>query len=467
MSSSLHISSNYKNLKELIVFVHQDMVGEYCDKYGISLQGLFEGKSGEVLVWPVGSEIHFLVGLGEDIHFKSVENCSIKFFIKFKNKINKDKVAIEVFSPTDVGEPLMVGFFKSDYRSSIEEGHFLHSIEELFIPISWHDKVSRARIIADSQKSAMTLLDLPANKKTIPILTQWIVDFAQRLKIEINVFNRDQCEKMGLDAFLAVNRGSEYPGSFVVLRHKHPEAQKSIGLVGKCITFDTGGISIKPSNNLHYMKSDMGGAAAVIGAIEAMVSLDLAVDVIGILPITDNAVSVKSYMPSDVIDSHAGKTIEVIDTDAEGRLILADGLSYIVENYNPDYLIDVATLTGSTVRTFGYHCAALFSNNDELADRIIAAGEEIGERLWRLPLWSAYKDHLKSDVADIKNFSGTPTSGACDAAAFLQEFTRGHKAWAHLDVAGVAFGKSHFVRDKGATGYGSYLLLRFAEHILS
>ncbi|MCL4141236.1 UNVERIFIED_CONTAM: hypothetical protein GTU68_048564 [Idotea baltica] len=243
-----------------------------------------------------------------------------------------------------------------------------------------------------------------------------------------------------------------------------PGDYKKIGLVGKGVTFDTGGLSIKPSINMHYMKSDMGGAAAVFGTLEMAAKLQLPVHLIGIVPATDNSVDAKSIKPSDVIGSYSGKTIEIIDTDAEGRLILADGINYMVKNYSPEILIDLATLTGSAVRTFGYHAAALFSNNDDLAERIQQTGDDNGERAWRLPIWDIYKDDIKSDVADVRNYSGRPTAGAIAAAKFLEFFTENHPKWAHLDIAGVAFGDSEFTIQRSATGFGIRLLTELIEN---
>ena len=214
---------------------------------------------------------------------------------------------------------------------------------------------------------------------------------------------------------------------------------------------------------MHYMKSDMGGAAAVFGTMEMAAKLKLPVHLIGIVPATENSVDAKAVKPSDVIDSYSGKTIEIIDTDAEGRLILADGLNYMVKHYSPEILIDLATLTGSAVRTFGYHAAALFSNNDELANRIQETGNNNGEKSWRLPIWDIYQDDIKSDVADIRNYSGRPTAGAIVAAKFLQFFTEDHPKWAHLDIAGVAFGDSEFSMQRSSSAFGIRLLTELIE----
>jgi leucyl aminopeptidase len=235
--------------------------------------------------------------------------------------------------------------------------------------------------------------------------------------------------------------------------------------VGKGVTFDTGGISIKPSSNMHYMKSDMGGAAAVLGIVELAARLKLPFHLVGAIPATENSVDAKSIRPGDVIGSYNGKTIEVIDTDAEGRLILADGLSYVVRHFQPEVLIDLATLTGSCIRALGTYAGGLFANNDELANSLLQAGEATGERLWRLPLWDEYRKELNSDVADIKNFSGSPAAGAITAAKFLEDFIEKHANWAHLDIAGMAMADSEFSSQKSATGFGIRLLLEFLQKL--
>ncbi|MFN3380336.1 MAG: leucyl aminopeptidase family protein, partial [Runella zeae] len=277
----------------------------------------------------------------------------------------------------------------------------------------------------------------------------------------VKVYDEIECAEMGLQALLGVSAGSKNPPRFIVLEYKHPEATQKIGLVGKGVTFDTGGVSLKQSTNMHYMKSDMGGAAAVLGTIELAAKLQLPVHVIGVIPSTENSIDGLALKPGDVIGSFSGKTIEVIDTDAEGRLILADGLSYIIKNFQPDVLIDLATLTGSCVATLGYHAAGMFTNNEKLAASLYHSGQQTGEKLWRLPLWDDYKDELKSDVADVKNFHGKPFAGAIVAAKFLEVFVDKHPSWAHLDIAGTAFGDSEFGTMKSSTAYGVRLLIEW------
>jgi len=207
----------------------------------------------------------------------------------------------------------------------------------------------------------------------------------------------------------------------------------------------------------------MGGAAAVLGALEAAAELRLPIHLTGVILAAENSVDALALRPSDVIGSYSGKTIEIIDTDAEGRLILADGLTYAVRNHQPDVVIDLATLTGSVVRTLGYHAAGIFSNNDTLSKQLCEAGDSVGERLWPLPLWDVYKEDIKSDIADLRNFSGKQVAGAISAAKFLEVFVEEHPAWAHLDIAGVAFNDSEFTSQKSATAYGVRLLLAYLE----
>jgi leucyl aminopeptidase len=209
------------------------------------------------------------------------------------------------------------------------------------------------------------------------------------------------------------------------------------------------------------MKSDMAGAAAVWGAVELITRWQLPVHVVAALPLTENGVDGEAMKPGDVIGSYAGKTIEVIHTDAEGRLILADGIAYLNRRFKPTYLLDMATLTGNCIQALGYQAAGLLSNDDALAQELLDAGQATRERLWRLPLWEEYGEMMKSDVADIKNLSAAPLAGAITAAKFLEVFTEGHPHWAHLDIAGVAFGDTPYAKMKSATGWGLRLLVNW------
>ncbi len=319
---------------------------------------------------------------------------------------------------------------------------------------------------AETQMSVLHLVNAPSNKKVPQDLGNWALKSGERHGYTVDVWDKYRIEEAGLHGLLAVNRGSETPPVFIIMEYK-PEQENApkVGLVGKGVTFDTGGLSIKPSTNMHYMKSDMGGAAAVLGTMELAAKLKLPVHLIGIVPSTDNSVDARSIKPSDVISSYSGKTIEIIDTDAEGRLILADGLAYMTQHFEPDVLINLATLTGSAVRTFGYHAGALFANDETLQQQLRKAAKMTGEQVWPLPLWKVYEEDLRSDVADVRNFSGRPIAGAIGAAKFLEVFINDHPKWAHFDIAGVAFGDSEFSVQKSATAFGIRLLTEYLNNL--
>lgn len=311
----------------------------------------------------------------------------------------------------------------------------------------------------------MDLMNAPSNYKRPATLAEWARKSGEANGYSVQLLEKKQLEEQGVRALLAVNKGSDEPPVMIVSEYKPEHYSKTVALVGKGVTFDTGGISIKPSANMHLMKSDMGGAAAVLGAIELAAQLKLPVRIIGVIPSTENSVDGSAIKPGDVIGSYAGKTIEVIDTDAEGRLILADGLHYAVKHYQPDVLIDLATLTGSIIQTLGYEAAGLFTPNDELAAELIQVADETGERLWRLPVWDEYKDEISSDIADVKNYHGKPLAGAIVAAKFLEVFTAEHPAWAHLDIAGMAFGDTEFAPGRAGTAYGVRLLIAYLSKL--
>jgi len=324
----------------------------------------------------------------------------------------------------------------------------------------------RELALAEVQLRIMALVDAPANIKRPQYLAEWAVASGKEYGYEVKVLDKAACEAEGLGALLAVNRGSEDPARFIVMEYRGEEApagEGPVAIIGKGITFDTGGLSIKSSTNMHLMKSDMGGAAATFGALEAAARLRLPVHLLGIVPSTDNSVDALSIKPSDVITGHSGKTIEIIDTDAEGRLVMSDGLSYANTYYQPKTLIDVATLTGSAVRTFGYACGAMMSKDEALVSAFQRAGDACGERVWSLPPWDDYLSGLDSDVADIKNYSGKPINGAIDAYKFLEFFTDDHPHYIHFDIAGVALKQGPYAKDRQATGFGMRLFVAWLE----
>lgn len=257
---------------------------------------------------------------------------------------------------------------------------------------------------------------------------------------------------------LAVAAGSQSKPSLVVLEHNPKGAKKTVALIGKGVTFDSGGLNIKTGGSMSEMKSDMSGAAAVAATMIALARLKPKVNVIGAIPLVENMPSGKATRPGDIIRSYAGKTVEIGNTDAEGRLILIDAMAYVVKKYKPQTLIDLATLTGACVIALGEKIAAVFSNDDQLASSIVASGEKTHERCWQMPLPDDYKELLKSDFADINNISSTRWGGAITAALFLSEFA-GDTHWAHIDIAGPAYSKKESAYcGPGGTGFGVRLL---------
>ncbi len=320
-------------------------------------------------------------------------------------------------------------------------------------------------IIGLVQQGVMNLVNTPASHKTPTVLADWAINSAQLYNYKSEILDKNELTQLGMHALLAVNRGSEHPAQCIVTHYRHADAAKKIVLVGKGVIFDTGGISIKLAKNMHYMKSDMAGAAAALGVVEACARLGLKVDVMAVAPITDNSIDNTAIKPGDVISSYAGKTIEVIDTDAEGRLILADALAYAVKEYKPDVMIDMATLTGSIINSLGPHAAGLFTKDDQLAASLQSAGDTSGERVWRMPMYDEYYEDMLSDIADIKNLSEKPYGGAASAAKFLEYFTSEHPSWAHLDIAGMAFQANGFGKSYCATAYGVRLLVKWMRGI--
>lgn len=316
------------------------------------------------------------------------------------------------------------------------------------------------RITGSCQNMARDLVNLPGNMLQAEDIASAARDSGARAGYDVRVFGKEEIEALGMGGLLAVNKGSQHPPTFTVMEYNPAaKASRTVALVGKGVTFDSGGISLKPSEGMGEMKSDMAGAAAVIGAIEAAALLRLPVRVIGIVPATDNMPSGSALKPGDVITTYSGITVEVGNTDAEGRLILADALTYAKKQYNPDIIIDLATLTGACIVALGYSVAGLFSNSDKLAEDICDAGQRTGEKVWRMPLWEEYDEMIKSDIADVSNL-GARGAGSVTAAKFLEKFTDGHRKWAHIDIAGPSFatGKGG-AKVSGGTGFGVRLIV--------
>ena len=303
--------------------------------------------------------------------------------------------------------------------------------------------------IGEGVNTAKYLGDLPANHCTPRIIERKVKSMTKDFpKLKVKSFNEKDMKKMGMGSFLSVSHGSEEPARMMVIEYKGGKAsEKPIALVGKGVTFDTGGVSIKPSPGMDEMKWDMCGAATVFGVMSTLARLNADVNVVGVMGCAENMCSSKATKPGDVVTSMSGQTIEILNTDAEGRLILADCLTY-VGKYKPSHVIDMATLTGAVVIALGRHASGVMANDQHLADMIVQAGEDSGDRAWQLPLWDEHQSCTKTKYADLANIGGGREAGTIHAAAFLSKFTNDYK-WAHIDIAATA---SYSTPVKAGTG---------------
>ena len=422
---------------------------------------MFYGKTGNRI---------YLLGLGEKKDSAKIDQAFQKLSFETKKywkkgiQIDASELTSEEIKNAAIGMELSayeIGQFKSEpIPSETITVSFACAKEN-------NEAIAEGKQIGETTNRIKALVDAPANHKTPEYIGQWAKDSAANSNYKCTVFHQKELVAQKFEAVLAVGKGSVHPPVVIVTEYM-PKKGKTvdIGLVGKGITFDSGGLSIKPSQNLHYMKSDMGGAAVVLGVVEVVAQLKLNINIVGVVASAENAVDASSYRPGDVINSYSGKTIEIIDTDAEGRLVLADSLSFIIKKYQPKQLIDLATLTGSVVRTLGYAAAGMFTPSSEMAERMSVIGEQVHERVWRLPLYDDFESDLHSDIADLRNFSGKPIGGAINAAKFLESFTESHKNWMHIDIAGVAFGDSNYSKMKSASGYGVQLLTAYIKSLI-
>jgi leucyl aminopeptidase len=359
---------------------------------------------------------------------------------------------------------LLASYQFSKYRSERKPGAVLRSLilcrPGLKRSESLARAVKRTLDIFPGVSLARDLVNEPPSVATARYLGEQAERHCRGRGLRVEVWNKRKIEAMNLAGLLAVNRGSIEEPRFIVIRYRPAsKTRKKVALIGKGITFDSGGLSLKPSKSMETMKLDMAGGAAIIGAMSRLPELRLPVAVTGYIPTTDNLPGGNAQKPGDIIRYLNGKTVEVLNTDAEGRLILADALALAAKE-KPDYMINLATLTGACMVALGTEVAGIFSNNQALADALIRCGKEAGEKLWQLPLVKEYRDEIKSSVADIKNIGGS-YGGAITAALLLQEFVDG-VPWAHLDIAGPAFAeKEMLMSPKGGTGFGVRTLLRF------
>ncbi|MFF5990277.1 leucyl aminopeptidase [Prauserella flavalba] len=433
------------------------------------------GKAGEVHVVPGDDGPRWLVGVGggEEKQYRAAGAAFIRAANAFAEAESdagrKAPKRVHVQLPADAGSEeyaaFATGALLGGYRyrvSSEEPKASVRTVRLLTEAASTHEgAVSRARELAASSALARDLANTPANVKN----PAWLADVAEKAADEVpglSVTVRDEewLAAQGFGGVLAVGGGSVSPPRLIELNHRPRGATTHLLLVGKGITFDTGGISIKPAQGMHLMRTDMSGGGAVIAAMRAIAALRLGVRVTGLVPAAENHVSGSSYRPGDVVRHYGGRTTEVANTDAEGRMVLADAIAYGVQRYRPDAVVDVATLTGAMKVALGLRTGGLFASDDELAERVRAAGERAGEQWWRMPLLEDHAADVHSDIADVRQ--APPGPGGITAALFLREFTAG-LPWAHLDIAGPARSEKNYDEVvPGGTGFAARTLVELA-----
>jgi leucyl aminopeptidase len=434
----------------------------------------FSGKEGESITLYAKDRTYCLIGLGNEPTLSQLRMGIRRFVYQYRSKIATCSVDLKGFTHPfsrrifeacqTIAEGFRLGLYElGTYKTADKKVSSLIECT-ILVPKTQIEKaqlgVEKGEILAAAQCYEMELIDSPANYLTPKIFAKSMRQSAKKYGYKAEVFELKDIEKMGMGGLVAVGQGSKHPATFTILEHKPKHAVAKVAFIGKGVTFDTGGVSIKPADNMMWMKCDMGGAAIVAATVEAAARLELPIHVIGAVPSTENKLGDNAYLPSDVLTMYNGKTVEVEDTDAEGRLILADALAYVAKNHKPDVLIDLATLTGSCVTALGYHAAGLFTSNDTLAKNLTDSGVKSENNVWRLPIWDVYSKQIQSDVADIRNLGGR-AAGAITAAKFLEAFTDQHPSWAHLDVAGVVFGDDEFGKMRHASGWGVHLLIDF------
>ena len=435
----------------------------------------FKGKEGEVLF--VYGESHkqdkrlALLGLGNKEKI-NVEKLRRSYAQLTKTCHQKKLSHICLLLPqvglsphatiTGVSEGLLLANYTFDKLKSLKKDEKPILLKKVgFTGISKEDMAvaKRCAVITEGVYIARDLVNGNADDITPQYLSHFAKDLAAKLKAKATILNKKQIEKEAMGLFLAVNRGCSNDPALIILSYRgKPKAKDLTVLIGKGVTYDTGGLNLKPLASMETMKADMAGAAALLGTFYAVASLNLKVNLTIVIPATENSIDAKSFKPGDVYKSMNGKMIEIINPDAEGRLVLADAITYSKKKLNPTRIIDIATLTGGIDIALGSEACGLFSNNDALADAIQRSGAATFERVWRMPLYEEYRDFLKSDIADMKN-SGSRSASSITAAIFLQEFIE-KTPWAHLDIASVAYlnDKKRY-HPKYGTGFGVRLLV--------
>src|SRR5262245_30530415 len=432
----------------------------------------------------IGAERIVLVGVGKRADYtlerlrrgvgsavRQAEKLAVRSLALLLDQVEKssENMGAEMAARGAVDAAVLAAWDFREYKSAAPDQPPPQRVEQVTLVArnaaekkSFDAVVPLAQISARAANLARQLASGPGNDVTPSFLAAAAEDIARRHSLKVTVLDREQMRKEGMGALLAVAQGSEQEPRFIVLEYtKGPPKQAPVALIGKGVTFDSGGISIKPAERMEDMKYDMSGAAAVLAALNAIAELELKTNVVGLIPCTENLPSGTAFKPGDVVRSLAGKTIEINNTDAEGRLILADALTY-AQRYKPAAIVDAATLTGAVVVALGAQAIGVMGNNGDLIEEIRAAGQRVGDRCWPFPLWDEYRELLDSNIADLKNSGGRP-AGTITGGWFLKEFA-GETPWVHLDIAGTAYRDDAvpYLR-KGATGVPTRLFIEWVR----
>ena len=447
-------------------------MAEFRSVYGMA-ENDFSGKEGETLFLYKKNQKEkrlLLLGLGKR------EKCTLETFrrayavaLKYcrKKKFLNLSIGLPEFDGS-VAVAATEGLLLINYSFDGLKNEGSKAVQKICLIGVNPETLSRCReaaLVVDAVNFARDLINGNADDVTPQMLAKAAQGLAKEFKaVKTTVFDKKAIEKVKMGLLLAVNRGSSLEPAFILVEYRgNPSSKESVALIGKGITYDTGGLNLKPTGSMETMKDDMSGGAAVLGTIKAVAALKLKVNMIGAIASTENSIGSKSYKPGDVYKSYSGKTIEISNTDAEGRLVLADALSYVQDHYKISKIIDLATLTGGIVIALGEEATGLFSNNDELAAALVKAGENTHERVWRMPLYPEYREALNSSIADMKN-SADRKASSITAATFLLEFIK-KTPWAHLDIAGTAYlSRPRHYHATPATGVGVRLLVDFLKN---
>ncbi len=434
----------------------------------------FKGSLGETFLF-CSSDIKekriLFVGLGEEADFsfdnarKAFANACVFCHSKHFKKINLLATNLKHFDQA-VEAFIFRNWSFEHLRGKKRPSVLWESLHILGGPADAKKIAQRASALMEGVFLARDLITNNADVVTPQHLVHVAKTLGKDAKTKTTVFNKKRIEKEKMGLFLAVAEGSSYEPAFIIIEYRgNPSSKDKTVLVGKGVTYDTGGLSLKPTASMDTMKADMSGSGCVLGVMKAAQNLKIKQNLTVVIATTDNAIGPKSYRPGDVFKAYNGKTVEVLNTDAEGRLTLADAMSYAIKELKPTRLIDVATLTGACVIALGEYVSAVMTRDSALEKGLMQASYTTGEKLWPMPLVEEYRDLLKSDIADLKNI-GNRFGSSLQAGLFLEEFTEGCPAWAHLDIAGPAYAdKAYGYFPKHATGYGVRLLMEFLESL--